>query len=217
VAGCEIRVINGRLEDYTKDPNIAVVLPCNEYFDDECVDDPKSALGAYVNSTFQGQVPQFVSLMKDECRKRLGPGSKQPKTEDEVAMSYGVARCLLLTKPLGRDVTVALLSTTTQRVGQLHSRISYLFDGMRDLLSRLGGTRINEAVMPVLGSGHGGVDPPLAFVGLVAALAEAARYAQGSQRLRKVTIVVYRRDAKSNPQVDSVVVRRALALISSLG
>ena len=67
-----------------------------------------------------------------------------------------------------------------------------------------------------MGSGHGGVDPPLALVGLVGALAEAARYAQGSQRLKKVTIVVYRRDAKSKPQVDPVVVRRALALIGSL-
>jgi O-acetyl-ADP-ribose deacetylase (regulator of RNase III) len=156
--------------------------------------------------------------MTDECRKRLGPGSKQQKTEDEAALSYGVGRCVLLSEPLGRSVTVALLSTTTQRIGQgLHSRISYLFDGMRELVSRLGSARINEVIMPLLGSGHGGVDPPLAFVGLLAALAEAARYAQGSQRLRKVTVVVYRRDTRSKPQVDPVVVQRVLALISSLG
>jgi hypothetical protein len=218
VAGCEIHVVNGRLEDHTKDPHTAIVLPCNEYFDDKCVDDTRSALGAYVTSIFQGQIPQFVSLMTDECRKRLGPGSKKQKTEDEAALSYGVARCLLLTRPLGRNVTVALLSTTTQRAGQgLHSRISYLFDGMRELVSRLGSARVNEVVMPMLGSGHGGVDPPLAFVGLLGALAEATRYAQGSQRLKKVTIVVYRRDAKSKPQVDPVVVQRALALIGSLG
>jgi hypothetical protein len=217
VAGCEIRVVNGRLQDYAKDSHTAVVLPCNEYFDDKCVDDTRSALGAYVNSAFEGQVPQFVSLMMDECHKKLSPGSKARKTEDEEAVSYGVGRCLLLTRPLGRSVTVALLSTTTQRAGQgLHSRISYLFDGMRELVTRLGSARINEVVMPVLGSGHGGVDPPLAFVGLLGALAEAARYAQGSQRLKKVTIVLYRRDAKSKPQVDPVVVQRALGLIGSL-
>jgi O-acetyl-ADP-ribose deacetylase (regulator of RNase III) len=217
VAGCEIRVVNGRLEDYAKDSQAAVVLPCNEYFDDKCVDDTRSALGAYVNSTFEGQVPQFVSLMTDECRKRFGTGSKAQKTEDEEAVSYGVGRCMLLTQPLGRNVTVALLSTTTQRAGQgLHSRISYLFDGMRELVSRLGSARINEVVMPVLGSGHGGVDPPLAFVGLLGALAEAARYAQGSQRLKKVTIVVYRRDGRAKPQVDPIVVQRALGLIGSV-
>jgi Domain of unknown function (DUF6430) len=184
VAGCEIRVVNGRLEDYAKDPHTAVILPCNEYFDDRCVDDTRSALGAYVNSTFQGQVAEFVSLMSDECRRRLGPGREEKKTEDESAVSYGVARCVLLTQPLRRNVTIALLSTTTQRKGQgLHSRISYLFDGMRELVSQLGSARINQIVMPVLGAGHGGVHPPLALVGLLGALAEATRYAQGSQRL----------------------------------
>lgn len=217
VAGCEIRVVNGRLEEYAKNPHTIVVLPCNEYFDDRCVDDTRSALGAYVNCVFDGQVPQFVSLMTDECRKKLGPGREEQKTEDETAVSYGVARCFLLTQPLGRNVNIALLSTTTQRVGQgLHSRISYLFDGMRELVGRLGSVRINEVVMPVMGSGHGGVDLPLALVGLLGALAEATQYAQGSQRLKKATIVIFRRDARSKPQVDPVVVRRALALIGSL-
>jgi hypothetical protein len=205
------------LEDYAKDPHTAVVLPCNEYFDDRCVEDTRSALGAYINAVFQGQVEQFVGLMTEQAHGKFGPGSKQQKTEAETAISYGVARCLLLTSPLGRKVTIALLSTTTQRAGQgLHSRISYLFDGMRDLVSQLGSARINEVVTPLLGSGHGGVDPPLAFVGLLGAVAEAARYAQGSQRLKKVTVVVFKRDAKAKSQVDPVVIKRVLGLVSSL-
>lgn len=217
VAGCEIRVVNGRLEEHAKDPHAAVVLPCNEYFDDRCVEDTRSALGAYINAMFQGQIEQFVTLMMDGAKGKFGPGSKQQKTEGETAISYGVARCLLLTQPLGKKITIALVSTTTQRAGQgLHSRISYLFDGVRDLVTQLGNARINEVVMPLMGSGHGGVDPPLAFVGLLGAVAEATRYAQGSQRLRKVTIVIFRRDAKSKVQVDPVVIKRALGLVSSL-
>jgi hypothetical protein len=216
VAGCEIRVLNGRLEEHARDPHTAIVLPCNEYFDDRCVEDTRSALGAYINAVFQGQVEQFVSLMSEQAERKFGPGSKQQKTEAETAISYGVARCLLLSNPLGRNVTIALLSTTTQRAGHLHSRISYLFDGMRDLVSQLGNARINEVVTPLLGSGHGGVDPPLAFVGLLGAVAEAARYAQGSQRLKRVTIVVFKRDSKSKSQVDPIVIKRALGLVSSL-
>jgi hypothetical protein len=53
VAGCEIRVVNGRLEEHAKDPHTIVVLTCNEYFDDKCADNTRSALGAYVNSTFR--------------------------------------------------------------------------------------------------------------------------------------------------------------------
>ena len=67
----------------------------------------------------------------------------------------------------------------------------------------------------MLGAGHGGVDPPLALVGLLLAVAEAARYGHGAQRLKKVTIIVFRADVEPPPQVNTVVVRRALALIGS--
>lgn len=87
---------------------------------------------------------------------------------------------------------------------------------MRELVAKLADARITEVVMPILGAGHGGIHPPLALVGLLSAVAEAARYGQGGQRLRKVTIVIFRENAKQ-PQVDPVVVRRALALIGSGG
>ncbi len=57
--------------------------------------------------------------------------------------------------------------------------------------------------------------PPLALVGQLLAVAEAARYGQGGQRLRKVTIIVFKLDAHTPAQVDRMVVRRALALIGS--
>ncbi len=216
VSGCEIRVVDGLLQEVASDPGTAVVLPCNEYFDDECAGDIKSALGAYVNRAFEGQVQEFISLVKNECRARLGPGSMQQKTELERAESFGVGRCLLLLNPLRRSVPVALVSTTTQRAGQgLATRISYLFDGMRELVANLADARLNEVAMPILGAGHGRIDPPLALVGLLLAVAEAARYGQGGQRLRKVTIIVFKRDAHTLAQVDRVVTRRALALVGS--
>ena len=168
VSGCEISVVNGRIEDYAQDQSTAVVLPCNEYFDDRCVSDTRSALGAYVNRVFEGQVPAFVSLVKDECRRQLGVGKEQQKTRDERAESFGPGRCLLLMKPLERSVPIALVSTTTQRAGEgLAARISYLFDGMHELVTRLADARLTEAAMPILAAGHGGIDPPLAFVGLL--------------------------------------------------
>lgn len=66
-----------------------------------------------------------------------------------------------------------------------------------------------------MGSGHGQIDPPLAFVGLLLALAEVAHYGQGGQRLKRVTIVVFQSSTDSPPQVDKVVVRRGLALVGS--
>lgn len=216
VGGCEIRVVNGHVEDHPVDKGTAIVLPCNEYFDDRCAGDTRSALGAYVNRAFDGRVEAFIALLKEEREKKLGPGQAQQKTNDECAESFGAGRCLLLLKPLGHSVPVALVSTTTQRAGQgLAARISYLFDGMRDLVATLADARINEIAMPVMGAGHGNIDPPLALVGLLLALAEAACYGQGGQRLRKATVIVFEKDAGTPAQVNRVVVKRALALIGS--
>lgn len=218
VGGCEIRVIGGRIEDYAHKAGLAIVLPCNEYFDDRCVVDTRSALGAYVNRVFDGRTAAFISLTKDECGKKLGPGDQQQKTDNERAESFGAGQCLLLIRPLDHSVPIALVSTTTQRAGQgLAAQISYLFNGMRELVKRLADERINEVVMPLLGAGHGQIDPPLALVGLLLAVAEAARYGQGGQRLKRVTIVVFRKDADHPAEVDQAVVRRALALIGSRG
>jgi hypothetical protein len=216
VSGCEIRVIEGLLQDFTLEPGTAIVLPCNEYFDDECASDIKSSLGAYVNHAFDGRVEEFLSLVKDECRKKLGITTPQQKTESRRAESYGPGRCLLLLSPLRRSTVIALVSTTTQRSGQgLATQVSFLFAGMRELVTKLADARLNEVVMPVLGAGHGRIAAPMALVGLLLALAEAARYGQGSQRLKKATIVVFKKDKDTAAQVDRTVVRRALALVAS--
>jgi hypothetical protein len=36
VSGCRIQVLNGRIEEYRHEPGAAIVLPCNEYFEDRC-------------------------------------------------------------------------------------------------------------------------------------------------------------------------------------
>jgi hypothetical protein len=216
VSGCEIHVSQGRIENLSFDSGTAIVLPCNEYYDDLCVRDSRSALGAYAKKAFEGQIDDFSSLIINEAAQQLGPSVEYKKTLTETARSFGPGKCILLLKPLNRSAPIALVSTTTQRASEgLEGRISYLFDGMRELVQRLADARITEVAMPVLGAGHGGIDPPLALVGLVLAVAEAASYGKGSQRLKKVTIVVFKPDGESLPSVDPVVIRRALALVGT--
>jgi hypothetical protein len=214
VEECEIRVVTGSIEKQVLVGGSAIVLPCNEYFDDECAADARSALGAYVGRAFEGQAKAFIALANEECRKGLGPGVEQQKTNELRAESFGAGRCVLLKEPLGRSTPVALISTTTQRARHgLTGRIAYLFDGMHELVGRLADARINEITMPLLGAGHGAIYPPLALVGLLLAIAEAVRYSPGGQSLKRITIVVFKKDESSSAEVDSVVIRRALALV----
>jgi hypothetical protein len=217
IGGCEIRVPDGRIESCSTSGDVAVVLPCNEYFDDECAGDRRSALGAYVGAIFPGRVSEFMSRVRSECEKTLGSPIERQKKDRERALSFGAGRAILILNPLDSTVPVALVSTTTQRAGTgLVAKSSFLFDGVCDLLTRLADVRINEVVMPVLGAGHGGMDAATAFVSLVLALAEAVRGTQG-RPLRRVTIVNFKKDAEAPPSVHPVVVRRALALAGAPG
>jgi hypothetical protein len=86
---------------------------------------------------------------------------------------------------------------------------------MRELFALLADARLNDVAMPVMGAGHGGIDPPLALVGLLLAVAEAARYGPERQRQKKVTIIVFRRTPTDPPEVAPGVIRRTLALIAN--
>lgn len=216
VAETAVRVTFGRIEEFRADSSVAVILPCNEYFDDKCAYDTRSSLGAFIARAFDNDAPKFVAFVNEQAQRTFPNPTPRRKTSTETAMSYGAGHCLFIRNPLGRSISVALISTTTQRADEgLTARISYLFSGMRELAKRLADERITEVVMPVLGGGLGHLDPPLAFVGLLLAIAEVARYGQGSQRLKTVTIVVFQRDADGTPEVEKIVIQRALALIGS--
>jgi hypothetical protein len=108
------------------------------------------------------------------------------------------------------------VSTTTQRAGEgLVARSSHLFDGLRDLASKLADERIAEITMALLGGG--GLNEPLALMGLLLAVTETIRYGQGGQRLKRVTIVLFKPDGNRAPAVEPGVARRALALIGWKG
>ena len=163
---------------------------------------------------FPGQVTAFMTLVRDERKNRVGPGVEHQKTGSERSLSDGAGRALLLKTPLDSKVPIALLSTTTQRAGYgLIAKSSFISEGISELMTRLADERLYEVVMPVLGAGHGGMDSTVAFVTLVLALAEAVRYFPGGGRpLRKATIIVFRKDSASSPEIDPIVIRRTLAI-----
>jgi len=218
VGDCLIQIVNGRIEDFLNRADVTFVLPCNEYFD-ICPDHPKSTLGSFVNREFVSQKSEFQTLIHNECANKLGKGTKEQRTAKDTGVSYGPGRCVQVVKPLGRPYSVALLATSTLRAGLgLSSRISHLADGIRELAINLAETRTNteEVIMPVLGGGNAGISPQLALIATLLAIAEAARYGQGGQRPKIVTIVVFKAGPNVPATVDSAVLRRFLDLVASL-
>ena len=122
---------------------------------------------------------------------------------------------MLLLSPLKHAISVALISTTTQRAGQgLTASFTHLLNGIRELFQQLADQRLNEVAMPILGAGHGGIDPPRALTGLLLALAEASQYQRGKQR-RKVKIVIYKKSINDPSEVSTALARQILQLMAN--
>ena len=55
----------GRIQDYQpSDSQTVIALPANEYFDDECISDTNSSLGAFVQHHFGEHVDDFVGQVR---------------------------------------------------------------------------------------------------------------------------------------------------------
>ena len=212
----EIQVVYGEIDKIPLNDFEVVALPCNEYFDNLCSGDSRSALGAFVESYFPGRGDEFSNLISERCRATFGEGHSFQKTATEAAHSFGVGSAILLRKPLDFTHSVALVATTTQRAGQgLSGRVSYLFAGMHNLFSVLADARLNRVLMPLMGAGHGGISPQLALVGILLALAEATRAGTEFQGAKKITVVIYRSTGQEYPSISPTEIRRALALVAS--
>jgi hypothetical protein len=58
-----IQVRMGRIEECECADDCLIALPANEFFDDACIHDSRSALGAYMQHHFSGRIPEIQALV----------------------------------------------------------------------------------------------------------------------------------------------------------
>lgn len=199
-----IRVVFGRIDDPSMtDRAEVVVLPTTELFDDQCVLDQRSSLGAFAAAHFSDP-----PALLERARSMLGP----PERPDG---SYGIGRCVYLEEPLGTKQRMFLVSVTSAREGRTRAEVEYLYRAIGVARAEMAQRRISKCILPVLGAGHGGLPREVALFHLVAALAHGASDT-GGPHLGEATIVVYRASKDSAPELTSKVVRRVLSTVSGL-
>lgn len=196
-----------RLEEVDKKSDVVVVLPANEYFDDECIRDKKSSLGAYIDKNFKNQIDEFQKSVRHVLAEKSFPSTLQKKKEDETLQnSYGVGTCLLLTKPINSSENILLVSVTEQRAGLgLYSNISFVYKAVNEIYKKVVDNRIRDVYIPLLGSGHGGLNKRVAFLALVTAFAELMKK---DGKINSLNIVVYKNGKDIN--ISRRIVRKIL-------
>lgn len=196
VGRATVRIEVGRIEDYTTpDPRSVVALPANEYFDDECVTDLHSSLGAFVQRHFAESREDFLHRIATELRGL--PTQRVPRSDRRVDESYGIGQAIFVdSEPAPR---VILVSATTERsVVGLRAEPHFLYAAIRGVVETMNEHRLNSVVMPVFGSGHGGMAVIVALLFNVLALRWCLTGNLG-RNIREVRIVLYTGDAPNVP------------------
>jgi hypothetical protein len=191
-----------------------VALPANEFFDDECIGDTKSALGAYIQEFFPEGVDQIRKLIADQVAQL--PSEDVEKETGRMQRSYGIAKCVYLEKPLGSARKILLISVTTKRRAEgLRSEPHYLFEAINAIQRFMAEKRLTEVHLPVIGSGHGGLGIELALLYMVLAFSESLRNRAG-QSLRSANIMVFQSGPDSEPEISRRAVKRILSFAASV-
>lgn len=203
-----IKVILGKIEESDhSDEDCLVALPANEFFDDDCIHDSRSALGAFMQHYFKDNIPSIQELVRDALRNE--PSEKVNKKPGETASSYGVGKCVFLDRPLSSRLRIAMVSVTTQRadVG-LRADAAYLFEAAESLQRVMANNRLTRLNIPILGSGHGGLKGEVSLICMLIAFGELHR--KYGRTLKEVNIVVFRRSENHPPSLPVANIERAL-------
>jgi predicted nucleotide-binding protein len=182
----KVRLERGLIQDCVSPNGQSVVaLPANEYFDDECITDPHSSLGAFVQHHFGDRIEGFIRQVNAELSGR--PSQRVPRTGQTVGESYGVGEAICLRDPL-RIIVVA--ATTERSSVGLRAEPHFLYAALESVFETMNECRFNELTIPVFGSGHGGMPLPIAILFNLLALRSLAEDDTG-RRDRSVRIIVF--------------------------
>jgi hypothetical protein len=209
ITGCDIDVTNGRIENCAiTGAHGAVILPANEFFDDDCVSDRRSVLGAFVNSKFRGGVKTFQEAVKAELdRYQHHAVEKEPGTYRE---SYGAGTAVFLKAETDSDSNVIVVAVTTKRAGEgIRATPTSIFEGIASIARIVADKRLSHIQLPLLGAGHGCVPAAISLQCILIAISELSAVPAG-RHLKRCELVLFQSNATSAPEVSREIVHTLL-------
>jgi hypothetical protein len=177
-----INIIYGKINNFQEyDKKTLVILPANDKFDDECIEDLGSVLGSFVCSLYPNGNEDFKNAIKKELEKRdtksfnIGDWISLPHKSSVSEFNIGI---------------VAVTHKVEDNIFAYSENVILAFKGIHKIMTN---KRISKVYMPLIGSGHGGLSPELSLLCLLFSAIEQIRRNTGNM-LRDVNIVIYKND-----------------------
>jgi O-acetyl-ADP-ribose deacetylase (regulator of RNase III) len=183
----ELKLKLGRIEDdYDKSEKSAVALPCNTSFVDDCISDRNSALGAFVLKHYPDRMPDVKKAI-EELTMRSGI----PKGEDG---TYPPGTTIIMPREYNTPAKVLITASTVtkERVG-IRAQPSTICECIKQIFEVTADKKVCNVSIPVLGSGHGGVDINDALLFMVLAI---KHYSRHYHHLASISIIFTEHDTQ---------------------
>jgi hypothetical protein len=211
LAHARVEVCFGTVEDFfDSDPQVLVALPANDLFDDACIHDNRTSLGAFIGHTFPNQVHEICRLVRSKTKDV----PKTKATEDPPSTPrYEIGTTLYFENPLNKSLKMAFLATTNiTRDDGIRCEASNIFHAVKGLHRLVNTERLDSILLPVIGSGHGALHPSTSLICMLIAFAESLKEPSG-RHIKCVRIVVHQKEKRAKPAIPRWQVRRLLAFV----
>ncbi|UHD19016.1 hypothetical protein LT988_00705 [Thiocapsa bogorovii] len=134
---------------------------------------------------------KLVSFESQDVEKE--PGLKQK--------SFGIGRGVFLKEPLQSKQPVLFLSVTTKRAGEgLRAEMSHIFQAVSEIQKVAADHRMDSVCVPVMGTGHGGLQKEVGLFALVLAICDGVSKPVG-HHIKEYHIVVYQLAPAERPSI----------------
>ena len=169
----------------TVNQDAAIVLPTNTAFVDDCAADSRTAIGAFFMSRFPSGIASLPALLLD----LLAEQGQHPDANNQFAAGTTV----VLPDEFARPAKVVITASTIRGPGVgITSSPQVICSCVECILRETADHCLDTIYLPLLGSGHGGVEKGAALLILALCL---LHFAKSYHHIRSVYIVVHPRDA----------------------
>jgi len=183
-----IRIVTGSIQDINAEPHAVIVLPSNTTFDDMCINDGRSSLGAF----FKKRFPTGIDAAKIQIIDEVGKTCGYAVTHERPAPIGTIAH---LRNPLGSSYVLFITAVTCFTQGVITSDAVAITTALKNIFKTAACERYSKIFMPVIGTGHGGVNFNAALFLILAAFIQEC--ADGNAHLvKELTVVIH--DPKAN-------------------
>jgi len=175
----------GKIQEISQlSKDCAVVLPANTTFIDDCITDEKSALGSF----FLKHHPDKIQEVPEDIKKHL-TRSGYPRAENG---TYPLGTTIILPKKYDTPAKIIMTASTIRKeISGIRAEPSSLCECIRQIFMVTSDKKLSKLYMPILGSGHGGLDINAALLFLLLSI---RHYAHQYHHIKSVNIIVTEND-----------------------